>query len=203
MGPTGFSLSATTLVGPTTFLYPYPTGGHDVVAGSNSLDPHCNQTSTGPAPGRYVTVAQELTVLTADQTVAIYQATEQSAGTPPYAPSYENFTYTGPSTVSYTTVYDLFPMEGPDYADGEGGYPAGQACGGGCGVCRLLFPEVFVYYWPVSDPNTACLTSAGTTTAAPATRSDMAARGVPVQVRGLSGVSGAGGTLVNPNGFTL
>ena len=204
--PDGFNLTSTTLYGPTAFTWTYPDYGAEIHAGSNSLDPHCNQTATGVLPDALVTVASALVILTEGQTLSTEILAQQSVGTPGYDNSIVTSFYTGPTTVSYTTVYDLFGFQ--DMAACiDGGCAAGVICGGDCGSCKVFFPEVFVYYWPVPSPNTACLSPAtqpSPITAATAIPSGgVSARNIPVQARGLSGVSGSGGTLVNSNGFTL
>ena len=204
--PAGDDDASTTLYGPTTFTWTYPDSGGLVHAGSNSLDPHCSQSATAVVPDALVTVASALAVLTQGQTLSTVILAQQSVGTPGYDNSLVTSIYTGPTTVSYTTVIDLFPFNDGSEAQ-DGGYAPGVICGGLCGDCKVFFPEVFVYYWPVASPNTACLdstTQASAITAAPAVPSgSVLARNIPVQARGLSGVSGSDGTLVNSNGFTL
>ena len=93
-------------------------------------------------------------------------------------------TLSGPSSV-YATATDLLisvPL------NALGGQP-GQRCGGICGYCQVLFPTVYVYYWPVEQQDTACLTS-----------QDLQVREL-MKLRTL-GLPETGSTLVS-DGFTL
>lgn len=112
-GPSGNSNANTTLVGPTFFSAQYPISGVFVHGGINTLDPHCNHTATSTSAGKYVTVASRVAVLSEGQTLTTYLRVGQASGTPITVnyPSWANQTFTGPSTLSLTTVYNLLPND--------------------------------------------------------------------------------------------
>jgi len=153
--------SEVTITGPTTFITTLSAAwNHNagIFAGSNSADPHCTQSQnlSQLEAGRFVTYAESWTVLTAGQTVT--DLVPQGIIAQGQATAYTNVTWTGPTTASITLTTVLLPFvnigEGP-----LGGNAPGAVCGGRCGFCQLYFPTVYVYYWPVPSPNTACLSS--------------------------------------------
>ncbi|MCJ1392685.1 mucin 5B, oligomeric mucus gel-forming [Xylographa bjoerkii] len=186
--PVGTTYTLVTLVGPTDYIVTYtqaayfatdPTPG--VIAGGNTDDPQCNLTAGATLfsddINRYITYAYQYVSLDAGQTTVtdsplpITTATEEFGTYTEllYSPSH---TFVGPTIFSLTTTQDLFNS------------------------LLVLFPTVSVLYFPVTSPNTACLS----TTMAPG---NMSASGIMVDARGLSGLSGDGSTLVNSNGFTF
>lgn len=108
----------------------------------------------------------------------------------------------GPSIAYYTitTVLQGAPFRNP-IAPEMGWRPdssPGRRCGGNCNNCQLYFQAVYVYYWPVDSPNTACLSSndmGGWVNGSLSFHED-------VRQRGLSGLSGSATTLISA-GFTL
>ena len=95
-------------------------------------------------------------------------------------PAYSTVTYAKPTTIWSTLTADLNPV--PD-TDPNGDPNLDDYCADMCGNCNIYFPTVNVYYWPVSSPNTACLSGIST---AP-TPASMAARGFRAHPRQLSG----------------
>ena len=155
----------------------------NVGPGTDSADPYCgnNPFVMTVDSGHISTFVQFLTTLTDSQT----QAIERYDGVfPPKIGlgSYYEETFTGP-TIIYTTITTRlnFDVQGPKALPGD-------VCGGKCGICQLYFPTVYVYYWPVSSPNTACLGTPNSSLTA-----------MDVQPRGLSSPSGNVSTIVNLN----
>lgn len=208
--PSGGPQAPTTLHGPTSSVWSYPVGPlqSGILAGLDSSDPHCDHASSvSTLPGSYITVASALAILAKGETLTTQIHPPQSSGTPNgWLNNVIMTTYTGPTTVSFTTVSALFPGVLANDACFTSLCP-GAICGGSCGHCRVFAPTVYVYYWPVAEPNTACLSTTGQTSTMTAAitslQSAVSGRGLAVKARGLSGVSGGGGTLVNSNGFTL
>lgn len=173
-----------------------------------TAEPHCHQTASESVPERFVTVATLYTILTARQTVIAFLPPDLTAGKPPYAATYLNRTFTGPTTASRTTVHDLFPLVTPDRFGGamDGGAPPGMMCGGACGLCEIIFPTAYVYYWPIVSPNTACLASTASNCSTPVTKRevyDLPAGKIVAEPRSLAGLPDSVSTIVNSNGFTL
>ena len=103
-------------------------------------------------------------------------------------------TYTGPVSEVITSTYLNY------YPDSPGDqFEPGMSCEELCGYCRLFFPSVSVFYWPVTDANTACLTSGNST---PTSTNFHDPR---VTARRRSPQDGGSGpvTIVNEAGFTL
>lgn len=166
--------SEVSLTGPTTYIATLTSGWDQVggiYAGFDSADPHCTQSqSLGLLrAGQLVTYAQSWAELTAGQTLTDFVPQGvRTDGVPPHM-VYVTWTApkTAPTTVSLTLTEQIpFHNDGQSLV-GEAGQIPGAACGGRCGFCQLYFPTVYVYYWPVPSPNTACLSSSegGSTTA--------------------------------------
>lgn len=148
----------------------------------------CYGTGVTTEPGRYVTYAEEVTLITGPETVT--QTSYDISGHTTYITN----TYTAPTTIFTTLTTILGP---PPDTDPNGALP-GAVCGGICGACALYYPTVNVYYWPVASPNTACLVGS-TTEAAPASVIARDIHGYQAVPRQLSGNAS---TLVS-DGFTL
>ena len=182
--------SDVTLVGPTTYVATFTgLGDNDkVLDGTQTTDAHCSQTATLNQPSHFVTYVTTVTVLTAGQmlsTIAWWIADT----------TFYTETFTGPTTILFTTTAQLDPeMEIPIQVE-----PVGRICDGQCGACSLYFPSVYVYYWPVASPNTACLTE---TTPVASSQGKTISSGIVAQPRALRNRADGASTLVS-NGFTL
>ena len=142
----------------------------------------------------FITYAQRFTVLTDHETLITALPAPST-----YSAFLSDWTYVGPTTVSTTWVRDLFDVNGR-FGLGNPIAPEPYApCGGACGICQLYFPTVYVYYWAVESPNTACLDTAYTT----ATLENITSSANAPQPRGLSKITDTVSTLVNSEGFTL
>ena len=118
-------------------------------------------------------------------------------------PEYTNYTtrtaeqiFTGPTTVFYTTSNSLM---GRWFTDGHmGPVPPGYRCSGKCFECKLFFFTVSVYYWPEKSPNTACLSTASSTTKG----NSVSIPGMKVEARSLTGMAVDATTFIT-SGFIL
>ena len=204
--PVGTGYSDVTIVGPTTFdvtftqiAYFATDDNVGVIAGGDTTAASCSlQPSTfANDPNRIVTYAYQYLSLSAGQTTVTLSPKPlttaiENGFTDTFIP-FVTATFIGPTVFSVTTTQDLFNGLTP------GDQVPGLRCAGLCGYCAVLFPTVSVLYWPVASPNTACLSTV-TSTQAP---SNSSGPGVVVKARSLSGLSGSGSTLVNPQGFTF
>ena len=103
-------------------------------------------------------------------------------------------TYAGPTSgVITSTILNFYPD-----SPGDQSMP-GMSCEELCGYCRLFFPTVSVFYWPVESANTACLASGNST---PSTAAPHDPR-VTAKRRSPDGNDAGPTTIVNSAGFTL
>ncbi|MCJ1382305.1 hypothetical protein MMC17_005418 [Xylographa soralifera] len=197
----GTSVSAVTLVGPTTYvvtvtkLWDNPNLG-GLFAGFDTADSQCYQrfTDSGQSElaGHTVLLKTQVGILSEGETLT-KQCIDGIIG---YTNSARNYTFTTAGTAYCTFGQFLAAFE---YDQNELYLTPGDRCGGACGACQLYFPEVNVYYWPPASANTACLTTNSTTTVAAGNRR----RGLHANLRALSGVPEGVTTTVNSNGFTF
>ena len=142
---------------------------------------------------RYLTYAQQLTVITPGDVLTSFTFTSGS-----YSPIYDT------KSVATTIVSTITTLLGPGPDTDPNGAVPGEICGGVCGACNIFFPSVSVYYWPVTSQNTACL--AGNSAAASSAAVSLTARAVDAYPRGLEAhpraLNGNESILVL-DGFTL
>ncbi|MCJ1403421.1 hypothetical protein MMC11_006644 [Xylographa trunciseda] len=188
----------TTIEGPTTAILTVTAEMDErpIRAGYNSSDPHCTIPQTydyaAEQSGHQVNLRTLLTVLSSNQVIT----TQLNVGS--YSTTLQNFTFMGPSSIYSTSTANFDNiLFGPD------AYFPGNVCGGMCGMCNIFFPTVFVYYWPVSSQNTACLVTGNSTSATSLVKRYQHQSGIPVKARGLSAVTAGVSTLVNSDGFTF
>ena len=196
--PAGDKFANTTITGPTTWIATFTADWNipaKLQAGIDASDPHCSQSAALNQPGHYLTFAKYITSLI-DHQIETLELTEGivTAGIIGHYTAV-NRTFTGPASVYQTQTTLLAP---PINVDGENVSP-GDVCAGACGFCQLYFPTVYVYYWPVATPNTACLS----TSYVASSQYNLSSTGITVQPRGLSGIAEGVTTLVNSEGFTL
>ena len=103
-------------------------------------------------------------------------------------------TYTGPISEAITSTYRNWIPSDPGNQERPG-----MSCEELCGYCRLFFPSVSVFYWPVPDASTACLASSNST---PSTAS-VQNSSVTVHARSPDDNGSGPSTIVNEAGFTL
>lgn len=196
--PAGDKFANTTITGPTTWIATFTANWNipeKIQAGIDAEDPHCSQTAEYTQAGHSLTYARYITTLTERQTETILMTEGIMTGGILGAQTYINSTFTGPTSVYETRTTLLAP---PINVNGMNISP-GDVCGGRCGFCQLFFSTVYVYYWPVATPNTACLS----TSYVASSQYNLSSTGIPVQPRGLSDFSEGASTLVHPDGFTL
>ena len=182
--------SDVTLLGPTTYVATFTgLGDNDkVLDGTQITDAHCSQTATFYQPNHTVTYVTTVAILTAGQTLSTVAWWIEDT-------TFHTETFTGPTTILFTTTAQLSPeLDDPIQME-----PIGRICDGICGACSLYFPSVYVYYWPVASPNTACLTAISTI--APS-QGGAGSSGIVARPRALRERVDGTSTLVS-NGFTL
>ena len=183
-----------------------PGGDFDAgfAAYDNTADPACHGGSfmTGSAyssflNGHAFTAKSPIATLNAGQ-VLTTALTEGYAG---HLMTTVNKTFTGPTTV-YSTISEQLLAARYNGFDGPFGHaaPPGMRCGGGCGLCEVFFEVVYVHYWPVENPNTACLGNVTAATTMVAARNG-SGPGITVHPRGLSKITAGASTAVL-DGFT-
>ena len=200
----GTTYSLISLVGPTTATivasrpggdYDYPFSAYD-----NTADPACVGKSrlTGSdyssfIQGHAFTAKSPIATLSTGQVLTTV-LTEGGFG---QFIQYVNRTFTGPTTV-YSTVSEQFLIPQNNGANPIQNRPQapGLRCGGGCGICRVFFQVVYVHYWPVEKPNTACLDN-NSVTPTPVAAGNGTGPGVTVHPRGLSKISADATTVVS------
>lgn len=228
--PVGSFRTQTTITGPTTWITSliakYPVSA-EVYAGVDPKDPHCNQ-SMSFEPAHLSTFVKYVTALSENQIWSTYMDDNEgnnyaqldflqsivlwekegknvtAISDPYYNPSASSTskvftTFTGPTTI-YETITTLLGSgwSGIDQPAG----PSNDVCGGICGICQLFYPEVFVYYWPVTPPNTACI-QANSSSSFLVSSHDLYSSDIKINRRGLSKVIAEVSTLINSDGFTL
>ena len=195
IGPQGTGEVTFVIAGPTTFVSIFTAAPNQLAeiyaAAPPSSATQCFGTGVTTQPGRYVTYADQVTIITAPTVLTTTSYIYDSSASKDFTSIIKN-TYTGPTTIVTTVTTILGP--GPD-TDPAGALP-GQICGGFCGGCQLYYPSVNVFYWPVASPNTACLSTATVTPASAVARDMHGYQAVPRQL--LTNAT----TLVS-DGFTL
>lgn len=228
--PVGSFRTQTTITGPTTWIATltakYPVRG-EVYAGVDQNDPHCNQ-SMSFEPAHLSTFVQYVTTLSENQIWSTYmndskgdihsqlafiqslvlyhkQGKNISLLSDPYyqttvtSTSTIFTTFTGPTTIYETITTWLSP--GWSWLNQLAG-SANDVCGGLCGSCEIFYPEVFIYYWPVTSPNTACIQT-NSSSSYQVSNQNSSSSDFKLHRRGLSKATAEVSTLVNSDGFTL
>lgn len=125
------------------------------------------------------------TTLTDGQTTTVYGNVDDPTTT----------VLTGPTTAELTSTHRIF------YEPGPGNQMPGDSCEITCGRCGLVFPEVFVNYWPVEGQDNSCLGSSNSSSSSSEVEESSSAP-AKIRMRAIRGRQVGASTVVS-NGYTL